>query len=269
MPEETIPVYSGTQSEVTTSTTAGPEISYPARSDYMYTDLGVNGADTNGIVEQVAVDSDAQTEVKKRPMRWLQRGFTILGTACLCAPWIFIQGDSSPSRTLTGLEVLLGPIFSPLGADVGIASLALLASLVLPLLMFFRFKNAATQKWGERSTIALAPLASVLCLDMISFYYAGLTNTVGLRWGIWAACAFYSLAGFTSLINARRLGHVSRAELFGARAGWIFTWLFCFADILAILVTMIGLAMLGKFSLGGTAIPFIWLFLGALLSLIA
>jgi hypothetical protein len=104
---------------------------------------------------------------------------------------------------------------------------------------------------------------------MISFFYAGLTNTVELRWGIWAAGAFYSLAGLTALINARRLGNVSRTELYAARAGWIFTWLFCFCDILAILVTVIGLAMLGKFSLVATAIPFIWLILGALLSLIA
>jgi hypothetical protein len=221
------------------------------------------------MVEGVAIGSDSQTEVKKRPMRWLQRAFTILGTACLLVPWVVIQGDGSSSRTVTGLQVLLGPIFSPLGADVGIASLALLAGLVLLLLVFFRFKTAAAQKWGERATLALAPLASVLCLDMISFYYAGLTNNVDLRWGIWAAGAFYSLAGLTALINTRRLGNVSQAELYKARAGWIFTWLFCFGDILAILVTVIGLAMLGKFSLVGTAIPFIWLFLGALLSLIA
>jgi hypothetical protein len=269
MPEETTPVYSGTQSSEPTGTAAEPEISSPARSDYMYTDLGGNETENMGMVEGVAIDSDSQTEVKKRPMRWLQRGFTILGTACLLAPWIVIQGDGSSSRTVTGVQVLLGPIFSPLGTDVGIASLALLASLVLPLLMFFRFKSRATQKWGERATIALAPLASVLCLDMISFFYAGLTSNVELRWGIWAGCGLYSLAGLTALINARRLGNVGRAELYTARAGWIFTWLFSFGDILAILVTMIGLVVMGKFSLFGIAIPFIWLFLGALLSNIA
>jgi len=47
--------------------------------------------------------------------------------------------------------------FLPPGGGCRIASLALLASLVLPLLMFFRFKSRATQKWGERATIALAP----------------------------------------------------------------------------------------------------------------
>jgi hypothetical protein len=97
----------------------------------------------------------------------LQRVFTIAASASLLAPWIF---DGNTSRTLSGAQVLLGPIFSPLGVDVGIASLALLTSLVLPLLMFFRFRSAATQKWGERATIALAPLASVLCLDMLSFF---------------------------------------------------------------------------------------------------
>ncbi|MGD0752310.1 MAG: hypothetical protein ABSA23_13000 [Anaerolineales bacterium] len=207
-----------------------------------------------------------QASPHKRPQRWLQRIFTIAATACLAAPWITIQNGASPSSMLSGAQVLLGPIFSPLGVDVGISSLALLASLVLPLLMFFRFRSAATQKWGERATIALAPLASVLCLDMISFFYAGLTNNIILRWGIWASCGFYSLAGLTALINARRLGNVGRTELYAARAGWIFTWLFSFGDILALLVTMIGLVVMGKFSLFGISIPFIWLCLGALLS---
>jgi hypothetical protein len=207
-----------------------------------------------------------QAGPRKRPQRWLQRVFTIAATACLAAPWITIQNGASPSSLLSGVQVLLGPIFSPLGVDVGISSLALLASLVLLLLMFFRFKSAATQKWGERATIALAPLASVLCLDMVSFFYAGLTNDVVLRWGIWASCGFYSLAGLTALINARRLGNVGRAELYAARAGWIFTWLCSFGDILALLVTMIGLVVMGKFSLLGISAPFIWLCLGALLS---
>jgi tetratricopeptide (TPR) repeat protein len=207
-----------------------------------------------------------QAATRKRPRRWLQRVFTIAASASLFAPWIFIQKGASSSSLLSGAQVLLGPIFSPLGVDVGISSLALLACLVLPLLMFFRFKSAATQKWGERATIALAPLASVLCLDMISFFYAGLTNDVVLRWGIWASCGFYSLAGLTALINARRLGNVNRTQLYAARAGWIFTWLFSFGDILALLVTMVGLVLVGKFSLIGISAPFIWLCLGALLS---
>jgi hypothetical protein len=62
------------------------------------------------------------------------------------------------------------------------------------------------------------------------------------------------------------LGKVSRAELYAARAGWIFSWLFSFGDILALLVTMIGLVLVGKFSLFGLSVPFIWLCLGALLS---
>ncbi|MGD0878617.1 MAG: hypothetical protein ABSA01_10780 [Anaerolineales bacterium] len=207
-----------------------------------------------------------QAAQRKRPRRWLQRVFTIAASASLFAPWILVQKGAIPSSLLTGVQVLLGPIFSPLGVDVGISSLALLACLVLLLLIFFRFQSAATQKWGERATIALAPLASVLCLDMISFFYAGLTNDVVLRWGIWASCGFYSLAGLTALINARRLGNVSRAELYAARAGWIFTWLFSFGDILALLVTMVGLVLVGKFSLFGISAPFIWLCLGALLS---
>jgi hypothetical protein len=152
---------------------------------------------------------------------------------------------------------------------VGIAGLAFLASLALPLLMLFRFESGAAQKWAERATIALAPLASVLSLELISFYYAGLTGKVELRWGIWASLAFYSLAGLSSLINARRLGNVSHAEISKAWAGRIFTWLFSLGDILAILVTVAGLVMMGKFSLFGIAIPFIWLFLGTLLSHIA
>jgi hypothetical protein len=213
--------------------------------------------------------ASSKTATRKRPQRWLQRVFTIAANASLLAPWITIQNGVGPSKMVSGVQVLMGPIFSPLGLDVGIASLALLASLVLLLLLFFRFQSAATQKWGERATIALAPLASVLCLDMISFFYAGLTNNVGLRWGIWASFGFYSLAGLTALVNARRLGNLGRTELYAARAGWIFTWLFSFDDILAILVTMIGLAVMGKFSLFGIAIPFIWLGLGALLSHIA
>jgi hypothetical protein len=276
MPEETTPASSRTQpvkpagdkTKPADNTTA-PEIKNPARSDYTYPDFGGNAAEPNGMVQAVVTGRYSHSEVKKRPMRWLPRAFTIAATACLWAPWILIQGSGSTPRTLSGVEMLLGPIFSPLGLDVGIASLAFLASLVLPLLMFFRFKSRATQKWGERAMIALAPLASVLCLDMISFFYAGLTSNVELRWGIWAGCGFYSLAGLTGLINARRLGNVSRAELYTARAGWIFTWLFSFGDILAILVTLIGLEMMGKFSLFGTAIPILWLFLGALLSHIA
>ena len=214
----------------------------------------------------VTAPAAARLAAPKRPNRWLTRIFTIAASVCLLAPWIF---DGNASRTLTGLQLMLGSIFSPLGVNVGIASLALLASLVLPLLMLFRFQSAATQKWAERATIALAPLAAVLSLDMISFYYAGLTSRVELRWGIWAGFGLYSLAGLAALINARRLGEVRRAELFAAWPGWVFTWLFCLGDILAILVTLAGLAIIGKFSLIGISIPFIWLFLGALLSLIA
>jgi hypothetical protein len=71
------------------------------------------------------------------------------------------------------------------------------------------------------------------------------------------------------LISARRLGAVRRAELYAAWPGWIFTWLVCLGDILAILVTLAGLAVIGKFSLIGIAFPFVWLFLGGMLSLIA
>ena len=255
-----------------------PAVSRPDDVTSTSFSIPYSGLDGNTAVVHARIPGGATSPTKrlatqvtapKRPNRWLQRVFTIAASACLLAPWILIQDSGGTSRTLSGVDVLLGPIFSPLGVDVGIASLALLASLVLPLLMFFRFKSRATQKWGERATIALAPLASVLCLDMISFFYAGLTSNVELRWGIWAGCGFYSLAGLTALINARRLGNVGRAELYTARAGWIFTWLFSFGDILAILVTMIGLVVMGKFSLFGIAIPFIWLFLGALLSHIA
>jgi hypothetical protein len=273
MPEETTPASSPTQpvnpagdKAKPAGNTTAPENRNPVPSDYMVPDSGSNAAEPNRMVQGVATGRDSRREVKKRPMRWLPRAFTIAATACLWAPWILIQASGSTPRTLSGVEVLLGPILSPLGVDVGIASLALLASLVLPLMMFFRFRSRATQKWGERATIALAPLASVLCLDMISFFYAGLTNNVELRWGIWASCGFYSLAGLAALINTRRLGNVSRAELYTARAGWIFTWLFSFGDILAILVTLIGLAMIGKFNLVGIVIPCIWLFAGTILS---
>jgi hypothetical protein len=147
--------------------------------------------------------------------------------------------------------------------------IAILAALALPILIFFCFQSSATQKWGERATIALAPLAALLSLDLISSFYAGLTGILELRWGIWACCTFYSLAGFTALINALRLGRLSRAELSSARAGMLFTWLCSLSDILAILVTIVGLAMIGKFSLVGIAFPFIWLAFGALLSLLA
>jgi hypothetical protein len=207
-----------------------------------------------------------QVAAPKRPMRWLVRILTIAASASLLAPWITIVNADKTTRTLNGLEVLVGPIFSPLGVDVVIASLALLACVALPLLMFFRFRSAATQKWGERATIALAPLAGVLCLDMVSFYYAGLTNNVGLLWGIWASFAFYSLLGLSALINAFRLGSAGRMEISAVRAGRTFTWLFSLGDILALGVTILGLMVMGKFSPFGIAIPAIWLLLGALLS---
>src|SRR5664280_668057 len=240
--------------------------STPSAASEMQPDVATVPSIPPAVPAALAEPPAPQAATRRRPRRWLQRVFTIAASASLFAPWIFIQKGASPSSLLTGVQVLLGPIFSPLGVDVGISSVALLASLVLPLLMFFRFQSAAPQKWGERATIALAPLASVLCLDMISFFYAGLTTDVVLRWGIWASCGFYSLAGLTALINARRLGNVSRAELYAARAGWIFTWLFSFGDILALLVTMVGLVLVGKFSLIGISAPFIWLCLGALLS---
>ena len=222
-----------------------------------------------GVAAGPATRLAAQVATPQRPNRWLQRVFTIAASVCLLAPWIF---DGSTSRTLNGVQILLGAIFSPLGVNVGIASLAFLASLVLLPLMFFRFQSGATQKWAERATIALVPLASVLALELISFFYAGLTSKVELRWGIWAACAFYSLAGLTALISARRLGNVQHAELSAAWPGRIFTWLISLGDILAILVTVIGL-VLGKYGfieiVIGLAFPVIWLLLGALMSHIA
>jgi hypothetical protein len=167
---------------------------------------------------------------------------------------------------------MLIEIFSPPGVNWVIVGLAFLASLVLLPLMFFRFQSGATQKWAERATIALAPLASVLSLELISFYYAGLTSKVELRWGIWAACAFYSLAGLSALINVRRLGNVRHAELIAAWPGMIFTWLVSLGDLLAILVTVLGLVLgrYGIIEMGiGLAFPCIWLFLGAVLSHIA
>jgi hypothetical protein len=247
-----------------------PEEGTSFPSDISYSGLDYYNATSEANIPEMATGPaarlDAQVDAPKRPMRWMQRIFTIAASASLLAPWMTIQNADQSSRTLSGLQVLLGPIFSPLGVDVGIASLAFLACLVLPLLMFFRFRSAATQKWGERATIALVPLACVLCLDLISFFYAGLTYHVELRWGIWAALAFYSLTGMTALINAVRLGSVGRMEISAARAGRTFTWLFSLGDILALLVTAVGLLVMGKFSLYGLAIPSIWLLLGALLS---
>ena len=255
-----------------------PAVAVPEQVPSIQANMTYSEPDGNSVVAHTSVPGmetshatrlTAQVATPKRPMRWLQRILTIAASASLLAPWVSIQNADSTSKTLNGVEMLLGPIFSPLGLDIAIAGLALLASLVLPLLMFFRFRSAATQKWGERATIALAPLASVLCLDMISFFYAGLTNNVELRWGIWASFALYSLVGIIALINAFQLGSAGRRELSAARVGRIFTWLFSLGDILAILVTGFGLLVMGKFSLVATAIPFIWLILGALLSLIA
>ena len=138
---------------------------------------------------------------------------------CLLAPWMTVQNADNTPRTFSGLDVLLGPIFSPLGVDVGIAGLALLASLALPLLMFFRFRSAATQKWGERATIALAPLASVLCLDMISFYYAGLTNNVELRLGH-LGCLRVLFAGWPERLDQCMPAGKHRADGIIGCAGW-------------------------------------------------
>jgi len=242
----------------------------PLRSDFSYSVPEENAttipdsvpSEKTGPVTRLS----AQVAASKRPIRWIQRILTIGASVCLLAPWITVQNADKTTTTYSGVQMLLGQIFSPLGLDIVIACLALLACLALPLLMFFRFRSAATQKWGERATIALAPLACVLCLDMVSFYYAGLTNNVGLRWGIWAAFAFYSLVGLSALINAFRLGSTGRMELSAARAGKTFTWLFSLGDILALGITVLGLMVMGKFSLFGIAIPSIWLLLGALLS---
>ena len=226
-------------------------------------------ADQTGVPLMAAGSATRSAAAPARPNRWLLRVLTIAASLCLLAPWIF---DGNTSRTLSGAQILLGAIFSPLGVNVGIAGLAFLASLILPLMMFFRFQSGATQKWAERATIALAPLAAVLSLELISFFYAGLTSKVELRWGIWAACAFYLLAGLAALVNARRLENVRRAELAAAWPGRIFTWLISLGDLLAILVTVIGL-VLGKYGfieIGiGLAFPCIWLLLGALMSHIA
>ena len=273
IPEETSSASVDAQTGIPASDDAITEIANPARSDYMFSDNGGNSEDVYawdpGAATSRLADPSMQVAAPHRPKRWLQRVFIVAGSACLAAPWILIQNSDSSSRTMSGLEILLGAIFSSPGLDMAIASLALLACLILLILIFFRFQSAATQKWGERATIALAPLASVFSLEIISFFYAGLIKNAELRWGIWAGCAFYSLAGLSALINARRLRKVNRAELSEARAGQIFTWLFSLGDILVILATMTGL-VLGKYGLIEIAIglflPFIWLFLGALLS---
>lgn len=214
----------------------------------------------------------AQITTPRRPMRWLQRVFTILGTACLWAPWIVIQNADGTTRTLSGVQILLETTRSLTDLVLVTAGLASLASLVLMLLIFFHFKIGGAQKWGERATIALAPLAALLSLELISFFCARLTGSMELDWGIWASCGFYSLAGLRALIIARRLGNISRQELSSVRAGRTFTWIFSIGDILAILVIAVGL-MLGRYNVMeisiALAIPSIWLLLGALLSHIA
>ena len=248
---------------------ATPEETTRSSDASWYFEPDDSSAADQSVVPVTAEDPAARLETSKRPNRWLQRIFTIAASLCLLAPWIFY---GSTSRTLSGLQFMLIVILSPPGVNWVIVGLAFLACLVLLLLMFFRFQSGATQKWAERATIALAPLASVLALELISFYYAGLTSKVELRWGIWAACAFYSLAGLSALIGARRLGGVQRSEISSAWPGRIFTWLFSLGDLLAILVTMIGL-VLGKYGfieIGiGLAFPCVWLFLGAVLSHIA
>jgi hypothetical protein len=246
------------------------------RFESKYSGMNSNAADTpakvpgaaNGPVARLA----AQVTNSRRPMRWLQRVFTILGTACLWAPWIVIQNTDSTTRTLSGVQILLETTRSVTDLVLVTTGLASLASLVLMLLIFFRFRTGAAQKWGERATIALAPLAALLSLELISFYCAHLTGSMELSWGIWASCCFYSLAGMRALVIARRLDHISRPELSSIRAGRTFIWLFSIGDILAILVIAVGL-MLGRYNTMeisfGLAIPGIWLLLGALLSHIA
>ncbi len=203
---------------------------------------------------------------RQRPTRWLPRGFTIAATACLAAPWLLMQASGNVAAPLSGVQVLQTTVLSSLGPDVVAAGLAALA---LPLLMFFRFKSAAAQKWGERATLALVPLAALPSLDLISSFYAGPTGILALRWGVWLACAFYSLTGLAALVNTLRLGKLARTELSAARAGRLFTWLFSLGDLLAFLWTVLVLVSMGKFSVIGIALPAIWLLLGALLSLFA
>ena len=174
-----------------------------------------------------------------------------------------MQNGEQATKTYSGVQILLESFRTSLGPDLAIAALAALA---LPILIFFRFKSGPTQRWGERATIALAPMAALPALDLIASFYTGKTAILNLQWGIWLNCAFYSLAGLTALITARRLGSMSRQELSSARAGRVFTWIFSFGNILAILVTLIALILLGKFSIIGIALPIIWLSLGALLS---
>jgi hypothetical protein len=247
----------------TTGTQVGaPEVpAVPAQTVPVPSDT--TAKDTGGAI-RTAAQSARPGKKRKRPTRWLQRAFIIAATACLWAPWILMQDGSNAPRTLTGAQILLQS-YSSISPDVVIASLAALALLVL---MFFRFKSAATQKWGERAAIALVPLAALPSLDLISSYYAGSNGILALRWGVWLNCAFYLLIGLAALINARRLGNLGRSELSTAPAGRVFTWLFTLGDILAFLWIEIVFKFSGKLPNIGTAFPsFILLFLGALLSL--
>ena len=199
-------------------------------------------------------------------MRWLQRLFTVAGTVCLFAPWITRQNGDQSFKIYTGVEILWESFFSSLGPDLEIA---ILATIALPVLIFFRFRSGPTQRWGERATIALAPIAALPALDLIASFFTGQTAIFSLQWGIWGIFIFYSLAGLSALIAARRLGRIGRKELYAVRSGRIFTWIFSFGNILAILVTLAALVLLGRFSLIGVALPIIWLSFGAILSHLA
>lgn len=204
-----------------------------------------------------------EVEVRKRPMRWLQRLFTIAGTVCLFAPWITRQNGYQSFKIYTGAEILWESFISSLGPDLVIA---ILAAIALPVLIFFRFRSGPTQRWGERATIALVPIAALPAIDLIASFLTGQTAIFSLQWGIWGTFIFYSLAGLSALIAARRLGRIGRKELYAVRSGRIFTWILSFGNILAILVTLAALVLLGKFSLIGVALPIIWLSFGAILS---
>jgi len=262
---ETQPVQPPAEAQPEQAARYNYDFSFPESEDY----VEEMAAAAPLAAQEPAVPLRAQPAAHRRPSRWLPRIFVFIASFCLFAPWVYMVSNGTINRTLTGIQILLGPILSRNGADIGIASLALLAAVVLLMLMLFRFESAAAQKWAERSTIALVPLASMLALDLTSFYYARLTSGVALAWGLWASSFFYTLAGLAALLNARLVGKVTRVELSRAWAGWIFTWLFSLGDVLAIVVTMLGMVMTGKFSLIGIGLPFIWLLMGALLSHIA
>ena len=220
-------------------------------------------AKQNPIKQPVQQYGTLQSEKEKGPGRWWQRFFTIAGTACLWAPWVLIQSGCNGSRELSGAQLVQESMNSSFGYDMLIAAPAIL---VLILLIFFCFKSRAAQKWGERSTFALVPLAALPSLDLITSFYAKSTGVRELRWGIWLYCAFFSLVGLAALINARRIGTIDRMELSTAVTGRVFTWLFSIGDILIILLIVIGSVISGISLNSAIFITLIWLFMAAILS---